>query len=127
MTQHDVWSWCKFRFFLIKKIKIGCPEYSQPPPPSLHLITSHFCLTPTPIPHPLTPPQSGRRMCITPKTTTAGWMYPGVPSHAKTCLDLPDMTLVCCMSTLEVIQKERLISKINLKKCFLSCITYTFT
>ena len=113
--------------FFNKENKDWMSRILATPTPSLHLITSHFCLTPTPTPHPLTPhpltPQSGRRICITPKTTTAGWMYPGVPSHAKTCLDLPDVTLVGCMSTLEVIQKERLISKNNLKKCLLSCIT----
>ena len=47
--------------FFNKKIKIGRPEHSLTPHP-LRPITSHFCLTP----HPSSPPQSGRHMCITP-------------------------------------------------------------
>ena len=45
-----------------KKIKIGCPEHSLTSHP-LHLITSHFYLTPP-------PPQSGHHMCITPYLKT---------------------------------------------------------
>ena len=48
----------KIQFSLIKKIKIGRPEHLLTPP-SLRLITSHFCLTHN-------PPQSGPHMCINP-------------------------------------------------------------
>ena len=50
----------QLEFSLIKKIKIECPENSLIPH-SLRLITSDFCLSPTP-PNP----QNGRHMCMTP-------------------------------------------------------------
>ena len=53
----------QIQFFLIKKVKIGRPERSLTPTPSLHPITSHFCFIPPP-----SPPQSGLHMSITPES-----------------------------------------------------------
>ena len=39
------------------------PQTLPLPPLPLRPITSHFCLTPSPLSHP---PQDGRHMCITP-------------------------------------------------------------
>ena len=56
----------QIQFFLIKK-KIGRPEHSLPSTPQ-RPITSQFCLTPSPSPHPPNL-QSRRQMCIAPSTS----------------------------------------------------------
>ena len=48
-----------------KKKRLDIQNTCYTHPPSLHPITSHFGLTPPPLPLPH-PPQSGRHMSITP-------------------------------------------------------------
>ena len=54
----------------------------------------------------------GSKSTTTCKSTTVGWVWPGVPSDAQTCLNLPGGEFGWsrgCIATLKIIHNEKLI------------------